>query len=257
MTIASLLRAIGFWCLVAAVWPASARANDIRVLCAAALKPAMEQLVSEFARLAGHKLMVSYGPVGILADRARKGELVDVIIVSRPLIDEFVKQGRVVEGTQATVAQSGIGVGVRTGTSKPDIGSAEAFVKTMLAAKSVAYPDPATGSPAGIYVANLFERLGITAAMQPKLTLTSSALHMETVVSGVNEIGLDQMNGITNEHGVDLVGPLPATIQSLTPYVAALVAASGEKNASKAFIEFILSPAAQPIIKANGLIGPG
>ena len=151
-----------------------ARAAEIKLLCAAALHPAIDALIPDFEKSSGHKVTVTYGKSGAVADRVQKGEAADIVINSVPLIDQLQAQGKVVAGSRVIIAKVGVGAFVRKGAAKPDISSADAFKRSMLAARSIAYPDPASGGASGIYMASLLERLGIAAEMKPKTKLSPS-----------------------------------------------------------------------------------
>ena len=145
-----------------------ARAAEIKLLCAVALHPAIDVLIPDFEKSSGHKVTVAYGNAGAIADRFQKGEAADLVISSVPMIDQLQAQGKVVAGSRVIIAKVGVSAFVREGAAKPDISSADAFKRSMLAARSITYPDPAGGGASGIYVASLLERLGIAAEMKPK-----------------------------------------------------------------------------------------
>src|SRR4051812_3688984 len=141
----------------------AARAAEIQLLCAVALHPAIDALIPDFEKSSGHKVAVAYGTAGAVADRVQKGEAADIVISSGPMIDRLQAQGKVVAGDRVIIAKVGVGAFVRKGAAKPDISSVDAFKRSMLAARSIAYPDPAGGGASGIYVASLLEQLGIAA----------------------------------------------------------------------------------------------
>src|SRR5258708_8875424 len=145
----------------------TARAAEIKLLCAVALQPAMVALIPDFEKSSGHKVTIAYGTAGAVADRVQKSAAADIVISSVPLIDQLQAQGKVVSGSRVTIAKRGVGVFVRKGASKLDISSADAFKRSMLAAKSIAYPDPAGGGATGIYVARLLDRFGIAVEIKP------------------------------------------------------------------------------------------
>ena len=151
----------------------TAIADEIKLQCAVALHPAVDALLPDFEKSSGHKVTVAYGTAGAVADRVQKGEPVDLIITSLSMIDRLQAQGKVGTGDRVIIAKVGVGAFVRKGATKPDISSADAFKRSMLAAKSIAYPDPAGGGASGIYVASLLERLGIAAEMKPKTRLST------------------------------------------------------------------------------------
>src|SRR5256714_2584780 len=125
----------------------TARAAEIKLLCAVALQPAMVALIPDFEKSSGHKVTIVYGTAGAVVDRVQKGEAADIVISSVPLIDQLQTQGKVVGGSRVSIAKVGVGAFVRKCTAKPDISSADDFKRSMLAAKSIAYPDPAGGVP--------------------------------------------------------------------------------------------------------------
>ena len=175
----------------------AARATEIKLLCAVALHPAIDALIPDFDKSSGHKVTVAYATAGAVADRVQKGEAADIVISSVPMIDRLQAQGKVVAGDRVIIAKVGVGAFVRKGAAKPDISSADAFKRSMLAARSIAYPDPAGGGASGIYVASLLERLGIAGEMKPKTKLLPpTEVLYGSVASGDVEIGFNQISEI-------------------------------------------------------------
>ena len=232
----------------------TARAAEIKLLCAVALHPAIDALIPDFEKSSGYKVTVAYGTAGAVADRVQKGEAADIVISSVPMIDRLQAQGKVVPGSRVdNIAKIGVGVFVRKGAVKPDISSADAFKHSMLAARSIAYPDPAAGGASGIYVASLLERLGIAAEMKPKTTLSTLGTLYASVASGDVEIGFNQISEILAQPTVELAGPLPPAIQNYTQFAAGIVTGSSQADAGRALVTFLSSPAAQTVLKAKGL----
>ena len=151
----------------------TASAADLRILSASALHPAIDVLIPEFEKSSGHKVTVAYGTAGAVADGVQKGGAADLVISSVPMIDRLQGQGKVIPGERVAFAKVGVGAFVRKGAPKPDISSADAFKRSMLAVRSIAYPDPAGGGASGIYVAGLLKRLGIAAEMRPRVQTRS------------------------------------------------------------------------------------
>ena len=158
----------------------TARAAEVKLLSASALHPAIDALILDFEKSSGHKVAVAYGTAGAVADRVQKGEAANIVTSSVPMIDRLQAQGKVVAGDRVIIAKVGVGAFVRKGAAKPDISSADAFKRSMLAARSIAYPDPAGGGASGIYVASLLERLGIAVEMKPKTKAISRKYFTET-----------------------------------------------------------------------------
>src|SRR3954451_16900485 len=204
-------------------------AADIKLLCAVALHPAIDALIPDFEKSPGHKVTVAYGNAGAIAERFRKGEAADIVINAAPLMDQLRAQGKVEAGDRIIIAKVGVSTFVRKGAAKPDISSAEAFKRSMLAAKSIIYPDPTGGGASGIYMASLLERLGIAGEMKPKTRLSSSAKVLyESVASGDAEIGFNQISEVLVQPTVELAGPLPSAIQNYTQFAPGIVTGSNQ-----------------------------
>jgi molybdate transport system substrate-binding protein len=230
----------------------TARAAEIKLLSASALHPAIDALIPDFEKSSGHKVTVAYGTAGAVADRVQKGEAADIVTSSVPMIDRLQAQGKVVAGDRVIIAKVGVGVFVRKGAAKPDISSADAFKRSMLAARSIAYPDPAGGGASGIYVASLLERLGIAAEMKPKTKLSTLETLYASVASGDVEIGFNQVSEILAQPTVELAGPLPSEIQNYTQFAPGIITGSSQTDAARALVTFLSSPAAQTVLKAKG-----
>lgn len=231
---------------------AIARAAEIKLLCASALHPAIDAMLPDFEKSSGHRLTVGYGTAGAVADRVQRGEAADIVISSVQMIDRLQAQGKVVAGDRVIIAKVGVGAFVRKGAAKPDITSVDAFKRSMLAARSIAYPDPAGGGASGIYVASLLDRMGIAAEMKPKTRLTTLATLYASVASGDVEIGFNQVSEILAQPTVELAGPLPSAIQNYTQFVPGIVAGSSQTDAARALVTFLYSPAAKTVLKAKG-----
>jgi molybdate transport system substrate-binding protein len=248
----SALMALGV-ALFGVIAGSTARAAEIKLLCAVALQPAMVVLIPDFEKSSGHKVTIAYGTAGAVADRVQKGEAADIVISSVPLIDQLQAQGRVVADTRVNLAKVGVGVFVRRGAAKPDISSADAFKRSMLAARSIAYPDPAGGGASGIYVASLLERLGIAVEMKPKTKLfPPSEVLYASVASGDVEIGFNQISEILAQPTVEVAGPLPAPIQNYTRFAPGILTGSNQADVGRALVTFLSSPTAQALLKAKG-----
>ena len=229
-----------------------ASAAEMKLLCAVALHPGIDALIPDFEKSTGHTVTVAYGTAGAVADRVQKGEAADIVISSVPMIDRLQAQGKVVAGDRVIIAKVGVGAFVRKGAAKPDISSADAFKRSMLAARSIAYPDPAGGGASGIYVASLLERLGIAAEMKPKTKLLTLETLYSSVANGEVEIGFNQVSEILAQPTIELAGPLPSAIQNYPQSAPAIIPGSSQADAGRALVTFLSSPAAQAVLKAKG-----
>jgi molybdate transport system substrate-binding protein len=251
----SLLGSVAALCVTAA--PGVAISFELKVLSGSGVQPVMLEIIPQFERASGHKVNFVYGTVGEMADRVQKGEAADMVIASGPQIENLEKLGKVASGTRTDLGKTGVGLFVRKGASKPDISSVEAFKRTMLAAKSIGWNDPAAGAPVSIYMLGLFERMDIAAEMKAKTTaFRQRSERFEAVARGDVEIGFNQISEIVAASGVDLLGPLPAAIQHYTVFTAGIVASSANPEAARALLAFIASPAAKAIMQTRGFETP-
>jgi molybdate transport system substrate-binding protein len=194
---------------------------NIKVISGGAFKQVLNALAAQYEKESGNTLALTYRTVGQHLQLIKSGgEPFDVAVLTPEAIDGLIKDGKVVAGSRADLAKTGVGVVVRAGTPLPDIGSVDAFKRSLLAAKSVAYIDPAAGGSSGIYVGRLLERLGIAAAVNAKVKLIHGGAVADHIAEGEAEIGIHQVSEILPVKGVVLVGPLPADIQNFTVYAA-------------------------------------
>jgi molybdate transport system substrate-binding protein len=242
---------IGFMFLL--VVGIAAEAAEINVLSAGAIRRVMEDLGPKFERATGHTLAITFAPSGALLKRIQGGETADVVITSQG-IDSFVKDGRAVAGNVIVIARSGIGVAVRKGAPKPEISSPEALKRTLLAAKSITYTNPALGGASGIHFAKALDRLGIANEMKSKTVFPKTPdLVGVLVANGEAEIGVQQFQNLISVAGIEIVGPLPGDLQSTEVFAAAIMAGVKDAEASKALVNFLRTPEAATVMKAQGM----
>ena len=240
-----------------------ADAAELKVLCAGAMRSALQELARGFEAVSGHKVVLEFATAGKVEERVAAGEDVDVAILTQPRINKLMREGRVVGGTIVPLARVQIGLAVKKGAPKPDISSVEAFKQTLLTAKSVAYIDPASGGTSGIHLAQVLDKLGIAAELKPRLRLVmppagqQSARVGEVVARGEAEIGMQPVSELMEVPEVDVVGPLPAQLQSPDlSFFAGSTFLSEHAIAAKALIDFLNGPKAVEVYKAKGLL-PG
>jgi molybdate transport system substrate-binding protein len=235
--------------------PGLAAAAEIKVMSAVAMRAALDDLAPQFEHTTGHKLTISYAVAGELRKRIEGGEFGDITILPRPWFEPLLTQGKITAGSQIILARSTVGVSVRAGTPKPDISSVEAVRRSLLAAKSVVYGDPAKGGASGVHFVRVLEKLGIAEEMKPKTILIPGAGAAEVVARGEAEIGVSQTIDLIRVAGADYVGPLPPELQNTTDFVfsAGVLASAKEPDAAKALIKFLSGPDAARVIKAKGM----
>jgi molybdate transport system substrate-binding protein len=231
-----------------ALLASGAQAAEIKVLASTAVKTTLEELAPQFEKATGNKVDITFAPAAALKVKIEEGAAFDVAILAAPITDSLVGTGKV-DTARTTIAHSGIGVAVRKGAAKPDISTTESFKQTLLNAKSIGFT--AAGAT-GAYLKTLFEKLGIAEELKPKLKLLQGAAG-EATATGEVEIGMTQISEILPYANAELVGPLPADIQSYTYFSAAASVASKESDVAKAFIKFLAAPSALAVIKAKGM----
>ena len=225
-----------------------AHAAEVRVLASAALKTAYLEMQPAFERTTGHRLDTVWVPTAEMAKRVASGEAVDLVIMATDRIDELTQSDRIVPGSRVDLARSGIGIAVRAGAPGPEVGSAEALKRTLLAAKSIAY---STGL-SGVYVADLLKRMGIAEELKPKIKQTSGVPIGEIVARGEVELGFQQLSELAAIPGIQ-IAPLPAEIQYTFHFAAGVPAAAKEPAAAREWAKFLTTPAAQSAIRKSGL----
>jgi molybdate transport system substrate-binding protein len=230
-----------------------AAAVEIKVLTAGAFKQVLLALVPEFEKQTGHKVIVENDTVGALTKRIEGGEVFDLAVLTPGAVNDLAGKGKFVAGSRQNLARVGVGVVVKDGTPKPDISSVDAFKKSLLAAKSVAYIDPAAGGSSGIYVSGLLDKLGIGAEVKAKAKLIHGGAVADHIAKGEAEVGIHQISEILPVKGIVLVGPLPSEIQNYTVYAAGLGANAKQAEAAKAFINALSGPAAADVLKSKGM----
>jgi molybdate transport system substrate-binding protein len=230
----------------------AAEAAEIRVLSAGAVRAIVTELAQAFEKETGHRVSLAFGTVGVTRKRLAD-EPADVVIMTDVAIDESSAQGAVVAGSRADVARTGMGVGVRDGAPKPDISTPEALKQALLATRSLTYVDPAQGATSGIHFAGLLRQLGIADAVKPKTTLVPGGYPAELVARGEVEMVVHQISEIVPVKGVTLVGPLPRAVQKVTTYPAGIAGKATAREAARAFVAFLTSPATKAKLAAAGL----
>ena len=237
-------------------YSAAAQAADIKVLTTGAMKEVVLAVVPAYEKETGNKVVVSNDTAGAIAKRIDGGEAFDLCVLTPAAIKDLSAKSKFAAGSAANVARVGVGVVVKAGAPVPDIATVEAFKKALLAAKSVAYIDPAAGGSSGIYVAGLLDRLGIAADIKPKAKLKNGGYVADLVASGEAEIGLHQISEILAVKGVHLVGPLPAEIQNYTTYAAAIGAHAQHAEAARALLKLLTGLEGQAALKERGMERP-
>jgi molybdate transport system substrate-binding protein len=231
-----------------------AYAEEVRVMTSGGTAASYVALAPQFERATGHTVVTLATSTGLgpdsIASRVRRGEPVDVVILSRAGIDELVGEGKVAAASRVDLARSSIGMAVRRGAPKPDISTVDALKRALLQAKSVAY----SAQVSGVYLSTeLFPRLGIADQLAKKSIRVDVGRVGAVVARGEAEIGFQQISELLEVQGIDYVGPLPAEVQRVTVFTAGVAVGSRSPNAARALIEFLASPRGKEVMAKSGL----
>lgn len=230
-------------------------AEEIHVITSGGFTAAYLQLVPEFERATGHKVITTFGgSMGngpeTIPNRLARHEPADIVILASEALDDLIAKKQVVAGSRVDLVRSSIGMVVKAGAPKPDISNVAALTQTLLRAKSIAY----SASASGVYLSTeLFQRLGVADRVLPKSKNAQGERVAALVARGDADIGFQQISELLPEPGVDYVGPLPPGAQRVTIFSAGIVEGAAQPAAAKALIDFFVSPAATAAITKSGL----
>jgi molybdate transport system substrate-binding protein len=230
--------------------------TDVKVLATTAMKTVFEELAPQFEAATGHRLTANFGPSVQIEKRLAEGETADMAVLTTAAAKDMIGRGKVLGGSLVDIARSSLGVAVQRGAPKPDISSVEAFKRALLAAKSVAVSKPVGAGLSGAHMAKVFADLGIAEAMAAKVRYGAggvTGLVGLIIERGEAEMGVQQIAELRAVSGVDFVGPLPAALQAVTPFTAAIPTVARNAEAGRKLIDFLVTPKAKSVISAKGL----
>jgi molybdate transport system substrate-binding protein len=235
--------------------PGPATAGEINAFVSTAIKTVTDELVPPFERASGNTVHAIYAPPGALLRRFEAGEPGDVFLTGSKAIDTLIGEGKVLPG-RTDLAKTGIGICIRKGTPKPDVSTVEAFKHALLAAKSVAYASPASGSITAPHILAMFVQLGIADQIASKSVLSAGGPNGRVSVlvsSGEAEIGLQQASELLSNPDVEVIGMLPAELQQTTIYSAGISASAKNAAGARALIKALTTTEAVAVFKSKGL----
>lgn len=227
----------------------SATAAEVKIMSGAGMRGAFGELLPQFERASGHKIVIQYGGGETLRKQIEAGEAFDLVIIDSAEVDNLIKQGKIAGDTRADVVRGAIGVAVREGTPKPDISSVDAVKKTLLSVNSFTYaPDSAYGRR----LSEAFDRLGFPEQLKAKTKPNALARVGQVLAEGEVELAIAGIPTLLPVKGVRIVGPLPE-LQNYFVNTAGVSAAAKEPAVVKALIKYLATPEAAAVIKAKGL----
>jgi molybdate transport system substrate-binding protein len=213
-----------------------------------AIREAYLELVPQFEKQSGHKVLTEWVGMADMKKRLQAGDVVDLVSGSAAAIDELIQAGKLAPG-RMDLGTSSATVAVRAGAARPDIGSAEALKRALLAAKSIGY----SSGPSGVYLAGVFKRMGVDDGKRKIVQTPPGTPVGPLIASGEVEIGFQQLSELLPTKGIDILGPLPPELQLVTMFSFGLHAGAKQPEAAKALVRFLASPAAAPVLKKKGL----
>jgi len=230
---------------------AATNAGSLRVYTSDGFKPALQALIPQIEHALGRKVSPEFDASNVLQKKIESGERFDVAILAAGNIDALIKQGKLAAGTRAELGRAGIGVGLRAGAPKPDIGTPQAMKRLLLSAQSIEFNRDGASA---VHINEMVERLGIAEKAKPKFVLTGAPGQPQMdVAAGKSEMVITLIPEIKDFPGLELVGPLPADLQSYINFSAAVAKDSPDQEASRALIKFISSPSVVPTLKQKGI----
>jgi molybdate transport system substrate-binding protein len=231
------------------------QAAEVTVVSSGGFAAAIKALAPGFEQQSGNTLKLEWGPSmgttpNAVPARLARGEKIDAVIMVGYALGDLVSQGKVVPESRIDLAQSGIGIVVRAGAPHPDVSTVDALRQTLLAAKSIAYSDSASG----VYIEHeMFRKLGIEDQVRGKARMIPAEPVGAVVARGEAEIGFQQISELKPITGIDLLGPVPGAMQQITVFSAGIVAGAEHPAAAAALLAYLASPAAHAAIRASGL----
>jgi molybdate transport system substrate-binding protein len=223
---------------------------ELKVLNGNGPRAAVRALCAEFARASGNAVELALDVNPEVVRRGNAGEAFDVAVGNPSTIEQLIAAGKVVAGSRRDIGHAGLAVAVRAGAPMPDVASVEAFKRTLLAAKAVAFP--AHGA-SGLYFVGLVDRMGIKLEMQGKLKPMAAEDCVEVVARGEADMVVVVATRITGVPGVEIVGPIPEELQTKIGFAAGLSASAKAPDAAMALIAFLTAPSAAVTLKAKGV----
>jgi molybdate transport system substrate-binding protein len=225
----------------------------MRVFCARSMHVAVTTLTRQFAGGKAEAPDIVFEPMGALQARLAAGETADVLILAAPAVDALVASGAIAAGSRTAVARAPIGVAARDGAPPPDISTAGAFAAALKSARAIALSDPAVGGSAGVYLRDLFSRMGLAETIAAKtVTQKSGVAAADAVGHGDADLAMTFISELLQGKGVRILGPLPPPYGHTTAYAAGVSSRSGMREAARTFIASLTAPDAASIWTAAG-----
>ncbi len=230
-------------------------AAELTLFSPQAMKPALSELIPQFERSSGSRVTVFYAPSSTHVKNIEEGKTADLVILSPDQIEELQDDGKVISDSVTPIAKAELGLIMRKGAPKPDVGTVRTLRHTLLNATSIALGDP-ENSVSGEYFANLIERLQIADAIRPKIkTYESAPAALQAVANGEADIGIGVVSTADGPK-TELAGVLPAQAKKINSYAVGILTGSNQMQAAKDLISFVSSSTSLAVLKSKGFVSP-
>jgi molybdate transport system substrate-binding protein len=224
--------------------------TPLKLISSMATREILSELVSRYQRATAQPVTTEAAGGVDVAKRVRLGEAVDIVVLASSAIDKLMAEGKLLAGSRVDLVQSGVAIAVRKGAAKPDISTEETLKRAILAAKTLSY---STG-PSGVYLEKIFARWGILDEVRSRIVVPPPGVPVGTLIAnGAAEVGFQQLSELLNLAGVEVVGPLPAAIQTLTIFSGGITASCSTPEAARTLLDYMASPAASDVKLRHGM----
>lgn len=225
-------------------------ATPLKLISSMATREVLAELAARFQQDGGRAVTTEAAGGVDVAKRVQNGEIVDVVVLADTAIDKLIAAGKLLAGSRVDLVKSGIAIAVRAGAPKPDIVSEEAVKGAVLAAQTLSY---STG-PSGVYLEKMFERWGILADIKSRIVVPPPGVPVGSLVAnGQVQLGFQQLSELQNLAGIQVVGPLPPAIQSITVFSGGISTTSVDIATSRALLQYMAAPAATGVKQQHGM----
>jgi molybdate transport system substrate-binding protein len=224
--------------------------SPLKLISSMATREVLGELAAQYAHSASQSVLTEAAGGVDVAKRVQAGEAVDVVVLASNAIDKLIADGKVLNGSRVDLVRSGVAVAVRAGASRPDIATEDAVKRAVLTAATLSY---STG-PSGVYLEKMFERWGILEQIRPRIVVPPPGVPVGSLVAGGKvELGFQQLSELMNLQGIDVVGPLPPEIQTITIFSGGVATVSQQPDAARALLTFMSAPTAAAVKLRHGM----
>jgi molybdate transport system substrate-binding protein len=225
-------------------------ATPLHVICSMATRDVLRALAAQY-ETANAKAVTIEAAGGIdVAKRVERGDALEVVVLAANVIDRLMSQGKIVAGSRVDLVKSGVAIAVRAGAAKPDVATEDAVKRAVQGAKTVSY---STG-PSGVHLESTFARWGILEQIRPRIVVPPPGVPVGSLIAaGTAELGFQQLSELRNVAGIEVIGPLPPSIQTITVFSGGIAASCRRPEEGRALLAFMAAPAVADIKRWHGL----